>query len=813
MLSFEELTEARHSLQSFCFLHEPSLLRLQSGVSFKLLPTEEELGNDEVRHLTTTATCLSSLIDCPPRFQTAEFKRVKDLQSKFADKALVRPFKDWISEGSAGVYCRCRTLPTVIEFSTNFDKRIKKHIAAILSQLDETPERFGIGEAGTALKKKYWYPPNAFHTYWTLDILDSLERKYKNEYDKLSESLDLNRRRNSMLLWGRQTLGNQLGLHSASPQSSMLDSDQLAWSLAIFLRFDQNLNVNLENRDFIKQALKCLFSTQTDGTWRHYKPLFHYKNVGNAYCYVFETFTALLQCALQVGYKAEMVRELLKPYCKNLIDLWLYSETTKIDLREYYKLKALPLPPSGKEYGWCSGHRTNVPDPESWATASVFSYAQALRRLVGIWCREEALSGLNTPPDRLSPDEAAKTIVSRGKTWGGQRASVVEQLWTMFINPVRMSRRDDKLEDDKLEPDSQPIEQKHARSAILFGPPGTSKTTLVRSLADVIEWKYVELHANHFVAEGLAAVQKTADKIFKQLSELDHAVVLFDEIDELVRERDIEKDAFGRFLTTSMLPKLAELWEKRKVLYFVATNQINYFDSAIIRSHRFDALILVSPPSFNAKCEKLKDLLPDAYHSSIPDSDVEEKVEKELANLIDSAPGHGDGLNDQELKAQREAYDAWLEQKIQDEYALAKFLLLRYDELDELAYRTERILESKSTLPPSIPADTLREALMQIADSQWRKNKSYVDYARDKRSERRDYQMVKAWEVIAESVNGHSSEVIIQNGREWLARKVDSLTDIHVASCKLVLEPPGSVMILSSPAAAEPLPHTPPPSS
>src|SRR6185312_1299174 len=156
------------------------------------------------------------------------------------------------------------------------------------------------------------------------------------------------------------------------------------------------------------------------------------------------------------------------------------------------------------------------------------------------------------------------------------KTSVSERLWTMFVNPIRIHDCT-----DRFEPDSQPIEKNHARSAILFGPPGTSKTSLIRALADVIEWKYIEIHASHFVAEGLTQVQKTADMIFKQLSELDHAVVLFDEIDELVRERDMEKDAFGRFLTTSMLPKLAELWDARKILYFVATNHINYFDSAI----------------------------------------------------------------------------------------------------------------------------------------------------------------------------------------------------------------------------------------
>lgn len=568
MLSFEELTEARRSLQTFCLLHVPSLMSQHSGVSFKLHPTEGRFTSSKVRHLTTTATCLSSLLDCPPRFLPKGFNGASDLCSVFAGKALLR--KKWKSEGSAGIYCRSRALPLVIRYSDKVDDTIEEHIGAILFQLDKQPDRFGVGEADPYQKEPNWYPPNAFHTYWALEILDLLRNRFPKDYARFSrapKNLDLPRKHDGMLLWARQELGDQIALHSASPQSSMADSDQLGWSLAIFLKFDQHLHANLEKQDFVKQALKCLFSTQIIdvGSWRHYKPLFHYKEAGNAYCYVFETFTVLLECALQDRPESAIIRQLLKPYSKNLLNLWQHADSTKIPLTISHKS---PLCPPGKVFGWCSGHRTNITSAESWATASVFSYTQALRRLFGIWCREEALSSLNTPQSSRDSAAASDEITRRGNTWGPNKTPVSEQLRTLFINTARMHKCD-----DRLEPDSQPIEHNHARSAILFGPPGTSKTTLVRALADVIGWKYVEIHASRFVKQGLAQVQKTADDVFKQLSELDHSVLLFDEIDELVRERDIEKDAFGRFLTTSMLPKLAELWDARKIFYFVATIQ------------------------------------------------------------------------------------------------------------------------------------------------------------------------------------------------------------------------------------------------
>jgi hypothetical protein len=795
MLSFEELTESRRFLQSFCLLHVPSLLAVQSGISFKLFPSEDRnLDDGELHHPTTSATCLTSLFDCPSRYRSADFARAEDVKSKFAAAALHR--EDWTSDGSADVYCRCRALPMVIKASKTFEQEIEGHIGVIIDQLKQKPKRFGIGEAAPGTNADKWYPPNAFNTYWTLRIVDLLKRTFPTEYKRLAaaNSLNLEAHGEGMLLWARQQLGYQIGLHSGSPPSSLLDSDQLAWSLAIFLRFDKSLNLDLENRDFVKQALKCLFSTQTDGTWRHYKPLFHYEKAGNAYCYVFETFEVLLRCALQPRAEAEMIRELLKPYCRNLIDLWRYADSTKIDLRQYIGSQKQTESSIAPNVGWCSGHRTNVTEPESWATASVFSYAQALRRLIGIWCREQALGGLNVPRGRLRAKEATEKIESRGKTWGAGKITVSERLWTLLINPVKMH-----LCDDRLEPDSQPIAENHARSAILFGPPGTSKTSLVRALADVVNWKYIELHASHFVAEGLTQVQKTADLIFRQLAELDHAVVLFDEIDELVRERDMEKDAFGRFLTTSMLPKLAELWAARKILYFVATNHINYFDNAVIRSNRFDALILVSPPSFESKIQRLTKLLSDVYGFPGMSFQIEEsQVQTELSEMdrdLEALRKPDGSVSSNETEETRVLH--WREHKLSPTRALAKFALLRYDELDELAFRLAGILKATSPRTNSVPKNDFESALMRIDDSEWRKNKSYVDFLRDGRSERRDYQMLNVWQVAKESALV-VPELVGANGSEWLCKAVDTPQEIQLAGLELHFHSPGLVKISSS---------------
>lgn len=399
-ITFEDLAEQRHLLQEFCALHVDSLQYFHRHLSFKVHPDEpdSEIGPGVVRHLTSSGTCYASILESE-RLQPD--KVPADLRgngANFADAAIALPTdrkseqaggpkEGWKSEGSARIYCRCRGLPFVASHMTRWHEKLTEHIGFIFQQLDfeepneEGGKRQAIGEADPTEDAKYWYPPNAYHTFWALETLDATEARFPEEFQKLKSDLKLESRRKQFYHWAEHKLTHEISLHSA--KSSLLDSDQLAWSLAIFLRKPEHYESKLAKQDLIRQALKCLFDTQQDiGTWRHYGPLFHYQEAGNAYCYVFETFAWLLKQTFRP--KAELIRLLLREYFRELMELLKYAMLTQTIIEE------------NKVIAWSSGHRTNQLQPESWATASVFAYAQSLRRLVGIWTREEAFRSLNS---------------------------------------------------------------------------------------------------------------------------------------------------------------------------------------------------------------------------------------------------------------------------------------------------------------------------------------------------------------------------------------------------------------------------------
>ena len=100
--------------------------------------------------------------------------------------------------------------------------------------------------------------------------------------------------------------------------------------------------------------------------------------------------------------------------------------------------------------------------------------------------------------------------------------------------------------------------------------------------------------------------------MFEVIQEQRNAIVLFDEIDHLLLDRNSrlyhELDTLFQFLTPGMLTKLQDLRSAREVLFIIATNYEHRIDAAIKRSGRIDVAQLVLPPDLVARRKIIADL-------------------------------------------------------------------------------------------------------------------------------------------------------------------------------------------------------------
>jgi ATPases of the AAA+ class len=138
-------------------------------------------------------------------------------------------------------------------------------------------------------------------------------------------------------------------------------------------------------------------------------------------------------------------------------------------------------------------------------------------------------------------------------------------------------------------------------SVLLFGPPGTAKTTIVKAVADGLGWPVVFLSPGTFIERGLEYIEASARDVFQRILMLQRCIVMFDECDELFRDRGPSRQSeqirtITAFVTASMLPKLQDLHDRGKVVVFICTNHFGSLDPAVKRSGRIDHILAVGPP-------------------------------------------------------------------------------------------------------------------------------------------------------------------------------------------------------------------------
>lgn len=542
-----------------------------------LLPTDYDLGELAKGKISiaSTVTCIKSLNHCPD-FQP-------DANADYS--TLVQGLADRLANDNL----RTSDLPHGNPFTIGLLLPILKTMEADpTSELVKKSIEFAehaIGDGGVSIGN---FPQNGYVTYWVLLGLET----WGKEIGKYSKVLE----------WSRTEFYRQMSLF-ASGTDEKSDAFQLGYTFLIQYRYARS---DLSEA-VVKLALKTLFNAQLSrGVWEKKDPLFVYGQSGDAYCFSFELLNVVLM---------NLQNEIdLAEYEENLDRAFNWTQ------RNWQREKEFSL--------WKSGHRVDDTRPESWATAEIYLFFQLYRQLLSQRIQKILLNTLG------------------GTYKGSPNPKAFEGFYIPNIRLPREADRQVRLDELLIERLLEPLKgddgiyslanhldrSQRNRSGILFGPPGTGKTTFAKAVANYLGWPFVSLDPSDFAEEGFHLIPNTTSKLFKKLLELEDIVILFDEMEELIRKRSgDEAGTFEqKFLTTSLLPKLQYLYDRASCIFFVSTNFFDSIDLAAKREGRFDFHLQVVPPSFEEKLRMIKTEWVDVSDAVVKELEEEQHREKVL---------------------------------------------------------------------------------------------------------------------------------------------------------------------------------------
>jgi hypothetical protein len=400
--------------------------------------------------------------------------------------------------------------------------------------------------------------------------------------------------------WAEILMNRHLG-YANSGLVTLFDPNELAHAVHVVTRVGGRARF-----ETIIASLRAVCAAQReDGTWPCQQP-FYWTDAGQGFP------TLSVETALAVVWS---VNEIVR----NPEGFGASREEISTGLRPVYdaldrffrwmsgSIQSVPVPPAlinpdakaprrrdPPLYGWSSDRVFEPGTINSWVTAStiefLINYRQLLQEVINQRLRSAFLS--HHPAELLPPlSEVAPTDLRKFPT--------KEPVTTARLLEVLQPHKALELAEGPWLPTNPERPAISFYSALLYGPPGSSKTFMAKAIAGELRWPLISLSPADFLARGEQHVEAQSEAIFTALAGGSRLVYFFDEIDELIRDRDQitghERSVFT-FLTPSFLTKLQDLHDAAKqqeFIFILGTNYRDHIDSAAKRSGRIDEQLAI----------------------------------------------------------------------------------------------------------------------------------------------------------------------------------------------------------------------------
>jgi len=145
---------------------------------------------------------------------------------------------------------------------------------------------------------------------------------------------------------------------------------------------------------------------------------------------------------------------------------------------------------------------------------------------------------------------------------------------------------------------------KPPKGALIYGPPGCGKTLIARALATESGANMILVKGPELLSKWVGESEKGIREIFRKAKAASPCVVIFDELDSLVRSKSGE-GGVSETVLSQLLTEIEEGISSRVVVVGI-TNRPDVLDNSLLRTGRLDLVLYVAPPDERGRLEIIK---------------------------------------------------------------------------------------------------------------------------------------------------------------------------------------------------------------